>query len=62
MLGGTALPTDFTNPDALAFTVKTLPNDPGARAELRTADLANARHFPISTTAKALTHLGNEIA
>lgn len=62
VLGDTALPTDFTNPDALASTLQTLRNDPVARAELSTAGLANARRFPISTTAKALTALGNEIA
>ncbi|MEV4170145.1 glycosyltransferase family 4 protein [Nonomuraea sp. NPDC049709] len=62
VLGDTALPVDFTNRDALASTLQILQNDPGARAGLRTAGLANARRFPISTTAKALTALGDQIA
>ncbi|MFG1705413.1 glycosyltransferase family 4 protein [Nonomuraea sp. M3C6] len=62
VLGDTALPTDFTNPDALASALRTLRNDPTARAELRTVGLSNARRFPISSTAQALTVLGNQIA
>ncbi|MEQ4720943.1 glycosyltransferase family 4 protein [Nonomuraea sp. B19D2] len=62
VLGDTALPTDFANPEALGSVLQTLQNDPAIRAELRAAGFRNARRFPISSTAKALTALGGEIA
>ncbi|MEV5896697.1 glycosyltransferase family 4 protein [Nonomuraea fuscirosea] len=62
VLTDTALPTDFTDPTALRTTLGRLRRDPTMLADLRTAGYANARRFPISATATALTALGNQIA
>ncbi|MEV4020341.1 glycosyltransferase [Nonomuraea angiospora] len=62
VLGDTALPVDFTDPHALTIVLRILQQDPSAHADLRTAGYGNARRFPISTTAKALIALGNQIA
>ncbi|MEU5869704.1 glycosyltransferase family 4 protein [Nonomuraea sp. NPDC047529] len=61
VLSDTALQTDFTHPAALASTLKTLKRDRGTRAEPSTAGFANARRFPISSTAQALSRLGDQI-
>lgn len=61
VLSDTALQTDFTHPAGLASALKALKRDPDTRAELTTAGLANARRFPISSTAEALSRLGAQI-
>ncbi|MGW3347886.1 glycosyltransferase family 4 protein [Nonomuraea rubra] len=62
VLADTALPLDFTDPAALTAALNLLRRDPALLADLRAAGYINARRYPISNTAAALTELGNQIA
>ncbi|NJP91623.1 glycosyltransferase family 4 protein [Nonomuraea sp. FMUSA5-5] len=61
VLADSALPLDFTDPAALTATLHLLRHDPALPADLQAAGYANARRYPISNTATALTELGNRI-
>ncbi|MFC5835555.1 glycosyltransferase family 4 protein [Nonomuraea insulae] len=61
ILADTALPTDFTDPTVLSSTLTLLRRDPTLLADLQAAGYTNARRYPISDTAAALTALGNHI-
>ncbi|MCZ4118677.1 glycosyltransferase family 4 protein [Streptomyces sp. H39-S7] len=60
-LGAAGLPTDFTDPTALAAAVQRLRTDSTVLDDLRAAGLANAARFPLSATATALAHLGRTL-
>jgi glycosyltransferase involved in cell wall biosynthesis len=60
-LGDTALPTNLADPQALATTLRELRNDPTTLNDLRKAGRTNAARYPVSTTAEALTELGDQI-
>jgi glycosyltransferase involved in cell wall biosynthesis len=61
VLADTALPVDFTDSAALAATLHRVRRDPTLLADLRTAGYANARRYPLSNTAAAITELGNHV-
>lgn len=60
-LAASGLATDFTNPTALARDINRLRTTPGTLDALREAGYANAARYPLSTTASALTALGDPL-
>ncbi|MFF6954942.1 glycosyltransferase [Streptomyces sp. NPDC008317] len=60
-LAASGLTTDFTNPTALARDINRLRTTPGMVDALREAGYANAARYPLSTTASALTALGDPL-
>jgi glycosyltransferase involved in cell wall biosynthesis len=61
VLGESALPTDFTNPDQVAANLRRL-HAPGLADDLRESARTNAARFPLSATASALTALSDSIS
>jgi glycosyltransferase involved in cell wall biosynthesis len=62
VLADTAIPVDFTDTASLTAVLDHLRCDPALLADLRAAGYTNARRYPISNTAAALTELGSQIA
>ena len=60
-LGGSALPTNFTDPDHVAANLRRLVA-PGLADDLRESARANAARFPLSVTASALTALSDSLS
>ncbi|MGW2317081.1 glycosyltransferase family 4 protein [Streptomyces sp. NPDC001680] len=61
-LAASGLATDFTHSAALAHDLDRLRTSPGLLAALRQAGYANAAHYPLSATARALTDLGRQLS
>ncbi|QKW51399.1 glycosyltransferase [Streptomyces buecherae] len=61
-LAATGMATDFTTPAALARDLDRLRKTPGLLPALQAVGRTNAARYPLSTTAAALTELGQQIA
>jgi glycosyltransferase involved in cell wall biosynthesis len=61
-LGKSALPTDFTDPAAVAKVLNVFRSSAGLRAELQGRGRTNAANYSLSRTAAELTGLGRQLS